>query len=161
MGRRYALSKRDRKEVIGELSSMYPRLRVGKEVVVELYEDRELGRILLFDGVPAFFLYKDKWFPHLKYLLKQGGLAAPCVVVDMGAVKPLLRGADLMAPGIKRVKKGFRAGDPVIVVEEKYEKPFVVGEALVDSDPIVQGSIKRGKVVKNIHRIGDKLWKAF
>ncbi len=161
MGRRYTLSKRERRLIMGELGKQYPGFTVDKNVVVEIYEEKGLGRILLLDGVPAFFTYGDKWFPHLKYLLKQMIPGIPVIVVDMGAVKPLLRGADLMAPGIRRVEGDFREGDPVVVVDEKYGKPFMVGKALIDSKPLIDGIVKRGRVVENIHRVGDKLWKLF
>ncbi len=159
MVRRYVLSKRERRKVIEELRNTYTGLEVGKNVVIEIYEDKELGRILIFDDIPAFFEYKGKWIPHLKFLLKNMIPGLPIVVVDMGAVKPLLRGADLMAPGIRMVKGEFKEGDVVVVVDEKYNKPFVVGIALVKSKGIVDGSIKKGRVVENIHRVGDKLWK--
>ena len=158
MVRRYVLSKKERKKIVQELMKMYPGFSIDKSVVVEIYEDKQLGKILIFDGTPAFFLYGSKWFPHLRYLLKNMIPNVPSIVVDMGAVKPLLRGADLMAPGIREVRGEFKKGDPVVVVDEKYNKPFVVGVALVDSQDIVSGVIKKGKVVENIHRVGDKLW---
>jgi len=158
MGRRYTLSKRDRKKILSELTSKYPGLAVSEESAVEIYEDRELGRILIIDGIPAFFQYRDMWLPHLKFLLNNPLPSIPVVVVDSGAVDPLLRGADVMAPGIREIRGEFRAGDPVVVVEESYGKPIVVGVALMDSASIVSGLVKKGKVVENVHRIGDKLW---
>lgn len=80
------------------------------------------------------------------------------VVVDMGAVKPLLRGADVMIPGIVEVKGFFNKGDPVVVVDEKYNKPLIVGKALIQSQDIVSKKLSKGKAIENIHRIGDKLW---
>ena len=158
MAKRYALSKKEKKKIIGELSKQYPSIEIDKDLFMEFYEEKGFPRILIIEGVPAFFEYKDKWAPHLKYLLKKGYEWAPYVVVDMGAVKPLLRGADIMAPGIREVVGEFGPGDIVVVIEEKYRKPFVVGESLVESKPLADGEIKRGKVILNIHRAGDKLW---
>lgn len=153
------LSKRERKKIIEELKKTYPGFSIGKDVVVEIYEDRETGSIILFDNLPSFFKFRDRWIPHLKFLLKNMIEGLPVVVVDTGAVKPLLRGADLMAPGIRFIKNGFREGDPVVVVDEKYGKPFMIGIALIDSEKITSGAVKKGRVIKNIHRVGDKLWK--
>jgi len=158
MGRRYTLSKRDRRKILSELTAKYPGLAVSEESAVEIYEDRELGRILIINGIPAFFQYRDLWLPHLKFLLNNPLPGMPVVVVDSGAVNPLLRGADVMAPGIREIRGEFRAGDPVVVVEESYGKPIVVGIALMDSPSIVSGVVKKGKVVENVHRIGDRLW---
>lgn len=158
MARRYVLSKRERRKVLEELSRRYGDLGISKNNIIEIYEEKNEFKILIIDDVSAFIYYGNKWIPHLKYLLRRSDLNIPKIMVDMGAVKPLLRGADLMAPGIRGINGDFRKGDVVAVIEEKYHKPFVVGIALVDSDDIVSGKIKRGKVVENIHRIGDKFW---
>jgi len=158
MGRRYVLSKRERKRVVEELASQYPGLALSKDSIIEIYEDEEIGTVLLIDRTPSFFQHGGKWLPHLKLLLKNTIPNLPTIVVDSGAVAPLLRGADVMAPGVREVRGEFHTGDPVVVVDEKYGKPLVVGLALVDSSAIASGSVKRGKVVENIHRVGDKLW---
>ncbi len=152
------LSKRDRRKVFEEIKSLYNNIVFDKKAVVEIYEDKEIGKILIVDGTPSFFLYRDKWMPHLKYLLRHGLEGFPYIVVDKGAVKPLLRGADLMVPGIRRIYGLFRKSDTVVVVEEVMGKPFMVGIALLDSDQIVGGGVKKGRAVENIHRIGDKFW---
>jgi len=158
MGRRYVLSKKERRRVLEELASQYPGLALSKDSIIEIYEDEEIGAVLLIDRTPSFFQHEGKWLPHLKLLLKNTIPNLPIVVVDSGAVTPLLRGADVMAPGVREVRGEFHPGDPVVVVDEKYGRPLVVGLALVDSSAIVSGSVKRGKVVENIHRVGDKLW---
>jgi len=156
--RRYTLSKKERRRILDELRNLYPSLNIDDDTVIEIIEDRELGKLLLFNNIPAFYTTGDKWIPHLKYLLKNPIVDIPVITVDKGAVQPLLRGADLMAPGIKNINGEFKPDDIVIIVDEEHGKPIVVGKALVDSKDIVNGVIKRGKVVENIHRIGDKLW---
>lgn len=156
MPRRWVLSKKERKQLVKELSSLYPGLELNPSSKIEYYQSRELPLIIIVDNVPAFFKYEDKWIPHLKYLLSKGYDWISRVVVDMGAITPLGRGADVMVPGIRRVVGEFRAGDPIAVVDEKYGKPFVVGIALVDSVKIF--GIRRGRAVKNIHRVGDRIW---
>jgi len=155
--RRWVLSKKERKKLVKELSSLYPGLSLDPSMKIEYYQSKEAPLLIIIDGVPAFFKYEDKWIPHLKFLLNKGYDWIPRVVVDMGAVAPLGRGADVMAPGIRRIIGEFRAGDPIAVVDEKYGKPFVVGIALVDSVKIP--GMKRGRAVKNIHRVGDRVWR--
>ena len=75
----------------------------------------------------------------------------------MGAVKHILNGADIMAPGIVRIIGDFKKGDLVLVVDEKYGKPLAVCEALYSSEEI--SKMSKGKVLKNLHYVGDKVWK--
>lgn len=158
MARRWYLSKKEVKALKKELLRLYPNMPLEFKRVEKVIE-KDLGKIIVIDGKPSFYLYEDKYYPLLTLLLEKGYEWLPYVVVDMGAVKPLLRGADIMAPGIREIHGEFREGDPVVIVEEKYRKPFVVGKALVESEVLARGAVKRGKVLENIHRIGDKIWK--
>jgi len=80
----------------------------------------------------------------------------PRVVVDMGAVPHICKGADIMAPGVVQVKGSFKEGDFLLIVDERHRKSLAVGVALHDSETMK--SLSRGKVVKNIHYVGDELW---
>ncbi len=158
MVRRWYLSKKEVKALRKELVGLYPNLPLEIDRVEKIVE-KEIGEIIVVDGILAFYVYEDKYYPLLTLLLEKGYEWMPYVVVDMGAVKPLLRGADVMAPGIREVYGEFREGDPVVVVEEKYRKPFVVAKALVDSKLLAEGLIRRGRALENIHRVGDRIWK--
>jgi PUA-domain protein len=160
LARRYMLSKKEKKKLIGEISGKFPGIMVSRDSSVEVYEDRDLGGIYIIDGIPALIRTRDGLLiPHLKYLLSKGYDWLPYVVVDMGAVKPLLRGADLMVPGIRNINGIFDVGDIVVVVDEKYKKPFVVGKALIPSRDITSRVVKRGKALENLHRVGDEYWR--
>ncbi|WFO75727.1 DUF1947 domain-containing protein [Desulfurococcaceae archaeon MEX13E-LK6-19] len=158
MPRRWYLSKKESKKLRETITGMYPNVPLEFEVVEKVIE-KDLPEIIIVDKVPAFFIYEGKYYPLLTLLLSKGvEWVQRIVVVDMGAVKPLLRGADVMAPGIVGVKGAFEPGDPVVVLEEKYGKPFVVGKALVSSKDLVEKKVTRGKAVENLHRVGDKIW---
>ncbi len=157
MPRRWYLSKKELKKVKKEILDTYPNVPLEFEVVEKVVE-KNRPEILIVDKIPSFFIYEGKYYPLLTLLLKKGVNWITHIVVDMGAVKPLLRGADLMAPGVREIKGEFHVSDPVVIVEEKYHKPFVVGKALVESKDIIEKKVTRGKIVKNIHRLGDKLW---
>lgn len=158
MVKRWFLSKKEIKMLRKELLKHYPNIPIEFKSVEKIIE-KDLGEIIIVDGIPSFYIYEDRYYPLLTLLLKKGYNWLPYVVVDMGAVKPLLRGADIMAPGIKEVHGEFSENEPVVIVEEKYRKPFVVARSLVKSEVLVKGIIKRGKVLENIHRIGDRVWK--
>ena len=80
----------------------------------------------------------------------------PYVMVDMGAVKFLANGADVMAPGIIKFEGNFKKGDIVVVQDEQHQKPIAITSALYS----VEESKRRqhGKILKNIHYVGDRLW---
>jgi PUA domain protein len=94
------------------------------------------------------------------YLTLRGVLllkpARSFVTVDMGAVKFLYNGADVMAPGIVDADPGIEEGAPVWVRDEKNLKPLAVGRALMDGTrmKIENG----GKAIKTLHYISDPIW---
>ena len=79
------------------------------------------------------------------------------VTVDMGAVKFVANGADIMAPGIVEADPAVKEGDWVWIRDERNKQPLAVGRALVPGPSMVRG---KGKAVKSIHHLGDKLWTA-
>jgi PUA domain protein len=80
----------------------------------------------------------------------------PRIVVDMGAVPHVVGGADIMAPGIRKVSGEFAERQFLVVVDEKHGKYLAVGRALVGSGPMA--ATKKGKVVENLHYVGDLIW---
>lgn len=79
----------------------------------------------------------------------------PNVMVDMGAVKFMCNGANVMRPGIKSYSD-FEEGQIVCVIEESQHKFLAVGKALVASSEME--TMQKGEVVKNLHYISDKFW---
>lgn len=81
----------------------------------------------------------------------------PKVTVDMGAVKFMCNGANVMRPGITNFTE-FEEGDIVCVIEESQNKFLAVGKSCVTSRDME--SMSKGEVVKNLHYISDKYWEA-
>ncbi len=79
----------------------------------------------------------------------------PHVLVDMGAVKFMCNGANVMRPGI-RSHSEFDREQVVCVIEESQHKFLAVGKSLVPSSEL--GTMEKGEVVKNMHYISDKYW---
>jgi len=79
----------------------------------------------------------------------------PNVIVDMGAVKFMCKGANLMRPGIKKFTK-FEKDNLVCIVEESQHKFLAVGKAMVSSSELED--MEKGEVIKNMHYISDKFW---
>ena len=79
----------------------------------------------------------------------------PNVIVDMGAVKFMCKGANLMRPGIKKFTE-FEKDHLVCIVEESQHKFLAVGKAMVSSSELED--MEKGEVIKNMHYISDKFW---
>jgi PUA domain protein len=79
----------------------------------------------------------------------------PNVMVDMGAVKFMCKGANVMRPGIKNFTE-FEKDKIVCVIEESQHKFLAVGKAMVSSSELE--NMEKGEVVKNLHYISDKFW---
>jgi PUA-domain protein len=105
------------------------------------------GRALLArqDGKLFYTLHFDEIFSTF-----------PKIIVDMGAVPYVCKGADVMSPGIRSIKVDFEQDDLVIIVDERHGKPLAVGSALYGSKEMK--TLDRGKVIKTLHYVGDKLW---
>lgn len=79
----------------------------------------------------------------------------PYVMVDMGAIKFVCNGANVMRPGIKNYSE-FEKDQIVCVIEESQKKFLAVGKALISSSEMEE--IKKGEVVNTLHYISDKFW---
>ena len=128
-------------------------LELSKKDQVELVEDE--FKIYCINGIPSFFHYKDKVVPTLKYL--QNHDALPKITVDMGAIKFVINGADIMRPGITKIDEGIDKDEFIVIVDETHGKPLAVGIALLNSGDMKKSA--SGKVIKNIHFVADELWK--
>ena len=154
--RRYALKTKDGKQVLSEAQA---KLKLnfdelfGSKAIVEVVES-EVGEVYLIGGKPLFFKSGDKILPTL--LFTEFTAKAPKIVVDMGAVPYVCKGADVMAPGIVRIEGEFGKGDLVLVVDVKFGKALALGESLMDSE--AAKATKKGPVVKTLHYVSDKIW---
>ncbi len=163
---RHLLSKKEKRKLFEELSSMYRYVVEEKDNIKKLKVEKITTtsneiELILINEYPSFFKYYNKYYPTLHLIaeiISNKGInyakeVFKYAVVDEGALKPLLRGADVMKPGIKETK-GFKKGDTVIVFLIDKWIPIVIGEALKDYNEHQE----RGKIIKNLHRIGDKIW---
>jgi PUA domain protein len=119
-----------------------------------IYEELNDIRILKNNSIPCFFYYEGNLVPTLKLLLNHKILKE--VLVDVGAIKFISSGADVMRPGIISIEDGINNHEFVVIKEESHNKPLAIGITLFSGDEIKK--MKSGKVVKTIHYVGDKIW---
>jgi PUA-domain protein len=144
------------------LSDLFRAVRIDAAQVpslkppIELAEVRDL-EVFLIEARPVFAKYNDRIVPTL--LASPEILSRlPRAIVNMGAVPYVCNGADIMAPGIVSFEGTFDEGDLVLVSDERHGKPLAITEAICKLEDARQ--LSRGKILRNLHHIGDTLWQA-
>jgi predicted RNA-binding protein (TIGR00451 family) len=152
----YTASKRDIGAIVDKIGQTWlykPALDRGEGVrVAEIEEGR---RLLIFGSWMAVDL-NGTLVPFLgsQELLKE----FPTIVVDLGAIPHVIKGANVMRPGILAFEGSFEAEDVVCVKEARYGKFIAVGKAILPKEGALAAT--RGAVVRNLHYIGDVFWNA-
>jgi PUA-domain protein len=143
-----AVRNKEAKELVDTIKSFY-NLEFSKKDNFMTDEN-----IILINNEPLFFYFDNKPYPSLNLLLKNNFLKK--ITVDMGAVKFVVNGADVMRPGITNIEENIKKIEPICIIDQNYSKPLAVGIALYSSSEMQ--SMSSGKVIKNIHWVGDGIW---
>ena len=154
--RRYPLKTKEAKQILTEGSAKVNLdldALFGSKSTVEVVES-DIGEVYLINGKPLLFKADNKILPTLHFT--EFTTKAPKIVVDMGAVPYVCKGATVMAPGIVRIEGEFDKGDTVLVVDMKFGKALALGESLMTAETARQ--TKKGPVVKTLHYVSDKIW---
>lgn len=120
-------------------------------------DEAEAGphRLLLRENEPFAMLIEDGIAPTVR-----GLLAFPATrraaTVDMGAIRFIYNGADVMAPGIVDADPDIQAGDFVWVRDERNRQPLAIGRAIMDGPTMARET--KGKAIATLHHVGDGLW---
>ena len=151
---RHRLKEREVKELISDLQNRFQRDFFDVKAAVDVGTLEEFTVLLVNDSID-FMMLQDKWVFTLlgvnKYQLKN-----KWVVVDMGAIVFITKGADVMAPGIIDADAGILKDDLVWICDEKHRKPLAVGVALMSGEEMKAS--ETGKAIKTLHYVGDRLW---
>jgi PUA domain protein len=147
--KRKKLSKKEIKD-LNEQGEHYS-LTFDKKANIELVDDL----YYFVDNELSFFLYENTLLPTLKWQLKNG-VCLPTITVDQGAIKFVIKGADIMRPGITHITSDLETGTFVTIIDENKSTPIAIGKILIDSTQMQEA--KTGKVVGSVHYFGDELW---
>ncbi len=161
------LSNSEVKDINLQLNNLYKLENFIEKKDVAILEDE----ILKINNKAAFFYYKiddnneinnnnmiKLIVPILKNIIENKILYDKIkkVTVDMGAVKFVVSGADVMRPGIVSFDEEIMKDKIVLVVDVTHKKPLAVGKMMFSGDEAK--AMASGKVVKNLHYVGDKVW---
>ena len=145
-----------------EAKSIIQSLQDSLGVNLSIFDEIETGEVgdfsvLIHENEIFGIMLRDQPFLTLRGLMAHVPTKR-YVTVDMGAVRFVVNGADIMAPGIVDMDPGIEEGDMVWIRDVNNKKPLAVGIALADA-PDIKG-MGKGKAINNIHWVGDRLWTA-
>lgn len=143
------LSNKETRTFLQQIKEKY-NLEIFSKKDSMMLEDE---KYIIVNNETVFFYHEDILIPALKLLLKDNFL--PKVSIDMNAVKFIAGGADVMRPGIKH-SEDFPKDAIISIVDETHKRPLAVGLALLSSDDLMKQ--EKGRVIKNLHYIGDEAW---
>ena len=145
------ISKSETTQLLKIVSKKW-KMDIPKVKNLKVYEIDDDIQLITGNGIKILKI-KDEYLPFLSEIstLKK----FPFVQVDMGAVKFMCNGANLMRPGIKQFSE-FSKDDIVCIVEESQNKFLAVGKSEVNSFEL--DNMNKGEVLKNLHYISDKAW---
>ncbi len=151
------LSKKEKKLLLMELNQIYgesaSNLLQETSDIEEVKTDK--GKFLIKEGKASFFLYEGIYIPTIHYLRGVDSIL-PKVIVDIGAIRFITNGADVMAPGIVHFDDDIKTNTIVSIHEEKAESILGIGLSLLNSQDFKK--TKKGKVVKLLHYLKDDIW---
>ncbi|MBN1281223.1 MAG: RNA-binding protein [Candidatus Thermoplasmatota archaeon] len=151
---RHRLKEREVKDLVADLKSRFQGEFFDVHSAVDVGTLEEYTVVLVNDSID-FMMHQNKVVFTLLGVMKYQP-TTNFVVVDMGAVGFITKGADVMAPGIRDADAGIHKDDLVWICDEKHRKPLAVGVALMTGEEMKAKS--SGKAVKTLHYVGDRLW---
>ena len=147
------ISKSETAKIFEELNTQW-KMELPKQKNVRTHQIDEKRIIITGKGITAIKIGEDI-LPFLgdAQILEK----FPYVVVDMGAIKFVCKGANVMRPGITKFSD-FEKGEIVCVIEESQHKFLAVGRAEIPSSKLAETN--KGEVIKNMHYISDVFWES-
>ena len=145
------ISKSETSKILEQIKSQW-KIELPKQKNIKTHDVNEKGVIITGDGITAVKIGESilPFLDDIEVLEK-----FPYVKVDMGAIKFVCKGANVMRPGITKFSD-FENGEIVCVIEESQNKFLAVGKAEMSSKEAEDAS--KGEVIKNMHYISDDFW---
>lgn len=149
----YTLSKREIRQISECIRDTWPKSIKWTTKNLKAINTEKNGRLLVGDDFTFIQKEEQLIIPHLTEVTLLDHF--PNVIVDMGAVKFVCNGANVMRPGITYLNE-FKQSDLVIVKDEKHRKSLAIGISRFDGE--TTRNFERGPVITNLHYVGDVFW---
>lgn len=156
---RHFIQKSQIRELKEDIQKQYNQTFINqifpKKAQIEVIQTDAGDTLYAINNVLKLWKSKHGYIPVLTLLLdKQVDLKK--IVVDMGAIRYVANGADVMRPGITQIDPLIKKNDIIVIVDETHDRALAIGKAMFDADEMEK--IKSGKVVLNLHTIQDSVW---
>lgn len=136
------LSGKEKKELSEKLPKGY---------VVEKKDDIKEKDNMLYKNEMKFLIIKEnKFLPHLKSINEK---EYKSIYVDKGAIPFVIKGADIMRPGIRKIDENIEKSEIILVKDDTHNKTLAIGFAEYNSDEMQKQ--EKGKSVIIYHYVGD------
>lgn len=155
-----------RSRLLEQFPLLAPHIDVAlpKKTQLEMIKLPDRLSLYALDGNVLFFQhFDDPLVPHLK-LVHAYPHCFPRVMVDRGAIRFVLSGAQLMCPGLTSPgaklppkEEELLAGQVVAVYAEGKETACMVGVLKMGTEEVKK--VNKGVAVEAGHYLGDGLWK--
>lgn len=156
--KRHFASKHDSKDYIERVqASCGILLDAPRSAQVEIIEPEDGVVFLVIDDRFTFVEMGGSIVPFVGSRAVVDTL--PSARIDDGAVKFILKGADVMRPGISSYDDWGEKERLVVVRDQAKGRGLAVGRALVPSSEMA--SMTKGACIRNIHHAGDRAWEAY
>jgi PUA domain protein len=151
---RHHLKGSDARKIIADIEPFLDDSSRLRKSSLEMAISDEDVDLIFIDGRPLLMIVDKQPFFTVLGAIELAPIKR-LVVVDAGAVRFVVNGADIMKPGIVSADPEIAVGDLVVIIEERHKKPLAIGRALVAGTEM-KGE---GKAVKSLHHVGDAIWK--
>ncbi|MHA1686611.1 MAG: DUF1947 domain-containing protein [Candidatus Heimdallarchaeaceae archaeon] len=154
---RNVISNKTKKQLANKLHEITdnPQIILPKQENIERIVTEKYVLYFL-KGKPILFEIQNRIFPTI-YCVREYNIILPKAVVDLGAIKYIVNGADVMAPGIVYFDTNIKNNAIIAIHEEKADSVLAIGISLINGEEFKNK--KSGKVIKNVHHLNDDIWK--
>lgn len=150
------ISGKERKEIIRKTDTYILNIEdilPKKGSVMKFMFSKSEALIVVEQKTIPILELNNQIIPNLKFMSLLE-MSIPQIVVDIGAIRFVTNGADIMRPGIVDIDDNVLEGSLVLIVEERNKAPLSIGRSLYDA--VDMRSKDSGKCIKNIHWLKDK-----
>ncbi|EQB60607.1 rna-binding protein [Vairimorpha apis BRL 01] len=152
-----AIGKKDKKNI----NKYFNKEILYKDKDYNLVKLKNRSNLIVREKIAILFYFNGMYIPTLKFLNEES-FEFPVVYLDEGAVNPLQRGANVMAPGIykyfKQSQGDFKKND-IVIVNILKQGIFAIGQAIIDKTTINKDKI--GEAICILHIKSDDLYNLF
>lgn len=151
------IGKKDKKNI----NKIFNKEILLKDTDYTLIKLKNRANLIVKEKQAIMFYFNGLYIPTLKFLNEEF-FNYPVIFLDEGAVNPLQRGANVMAPGIykyiEQSQGNFKKND-IVIISILNHGTLAIGQALLDKTKINKN--KTGEAISILHIKSDELFNLY